>query len=417
MALWDSGDFTMPGWKDGPSVISTSKFHDRVVDDYLALVKWTQQDAEKINERTGFVPNQPNVRSVQSRFNSRAHRMLREHLRDARIFEVQSDLFVPLDREVDLYLTEQLAGVEWRPSEYQDTPYGRLAKDPTISLEERFKYIKACRKALQAIGVPNPRPFDTMWLGMGSMVSLASRLHAVQDSFMVKSGTTIIKAPSIVGILIADDYCAEVNTCTVNYRGDQRESLLIIPLWQDEMWLSPELGHPWLLNALVEIFNQQDTLITELPVIDKRKFSQRRWWQQKVKKTGIKGIVLPPMYYTVTIKPSTQQDKMKLAMQGSRNWTHRWDVRGHKITKATGGMKPIDPRVRASLLQRGYTIIEDPDDLTDEQAAVLMRHKKSFPNNVLWAAMKIGFRRDFIKGPADKPYIPAAWRLEKNRNG
>ena len=42
-----------------------------------------------------------------------------------------------------------------------------------------------------------------------------------------------------------------MNTCTVNYRGDRRESLLIIPLWQDEVWLSPELGHPWLLNALV----------------------------------------------------------------------------------------------------------------------------------------------------------------------
>ena len=55
------------------------------------------------------------------------------------------------------------AGVEWRPSEYQDIcACGRLAKDPTISLEERLQYIKACRKASQAIGVPNPRPFDTI---------------------------------------------------------------------------------------------------------------------------------------------------------------------------------------------------------------------------------------------------------------
>ena len=46
------------------------------------------------------------------------------------------------------------------------------------------------------------RARSTPLASMGSMVSLASRLHAVQDSFMVKSGTTIIKAPSIVGIPI-----------------------------------------------------------------------------------------------------------------------------------------------------------------------------------------------------------------------
>ena len=122
-----------------------------------------------------------------------------------------------------------------------------------------------------------------------------------------------------------------------------------------------------------------------------------------MKKQEITGkiTVIPPMYYTVTIKPTTYTEKTKLAMQSARNWTHRWDVRGHPMTKATAGTKPMHPVVRRSLLARGYTIIENPDDLTDEQAAVLTRHKKSFPSNAIWVAVKIGWRKAFVKGPAE----------------
>ena len=77
----------------------------------------------------------------------------------------------------------------------------------------------------------------------------------------------------------------------------------------------------------------------------------------------------------------------------------------------------MHPVVRRSLLARGYTLIENPDDLTEQQAAILTRHKKSFPSNAIWVAVKIGYRKSFIKGPLDRPYIPATWKLQDEKYG
>jgi len=408
-----------PGWKEGPSRIATSKFHDKVVDDYLELVRWSQQEPEKIFDTgSAFGPLAWAKRAAgNKKYTSRLHRMIRERVRDARIFEIVPDLFIRIDREVDYYTTEELAGLKLNPDIVDDTPWGQVVRRPDIPPDEMVKYMRAVRFHSSKLGVPNPRPFDTMWLGMGNMITLTSRIGIMNERmYQMQPGVRVEKAPSIAGILISDDFICELDFVTfgVPGRGDF-QTVMVIPVWLDDMWISPELGHPWTLNALIEIINQQDTLITETPVIDKRKFSERRWWQATVKKKKIKGAVLPPMYYTVTIKPSTRDEKVKLAMQGARNWTHQWDVRGHPFTKVDGGYKPIDPKKKRRLITRGYTIIENPDDLTEQQASILLRHKKPFPTQDIWVAVRISWRKAFVKGPKSKPYIPAAWKLQEQQ--
>ena len=324
------------GWKGGPSLVSKSKFHDIVVDDFLRVVRWAQGDPTHLMGQGQDFRAVENLDSAAARkFQSGLHYRLRELIRDARIFEIVPDLFIRIDSEVDKYVTEELAGLVHKPTVYKDTPWGKVAQRSEISGEELAKYSITCRRQSAEIGVPNPRPFDVMWFGMGSMICLSSRLLAIQENTLLRAGEKIIKAPAIVGIIISDDFCCEINTCTLNMRGEEYESIMLIPVWSNDMWLSPGLGHPWTLNAIMEILNQQDTLVMEQPIIDKRKFSQRRWWQQQMKKREITGkiTVIPPMYYTVTIKPTTYTEKTKLAMQSARNWTHRWDVRGHPRRK------------------------------------------------------------------------------------
>ena len=37
-----------PGWKTGPSLLSKGKFHDSVVDDFLRVVRWAQNDPARL---------------------------------------------------------------------------------------------------------------------------------------------------------------------------------------------------------------------------------------------------------------------------------------------------------------------------------------------------------------------------------
>ena len=317
-----------PGWKTGPSLLSKGKFHDRVVDDFLRVVRWAQNDPARLmaqGKRDDLLlhPYGGGTDTASRKFSNRLHYRLRELIRDARIFEIVPDLFIRVDHEADVYITETLAGVPHKPAIFGDTPWGKVQRRPEISGEELIKYSQACRRYSAEIGVPNPRPFNVMWLGMGSLITLSSRLWAIQDSTLTNAGTELVTAPAIVGILISDEFCCEVNTCTLNIRGEEAESIMLIPLWVNDMWLSPELGHPWTLNAIVEILNQQDTLITEAPIIDKRKFSQRRWWQQQMKKKEITGKIAEFPRCTTRSRSRRRHTRRRPSSRCSRRGTGR----------------------------------------------------------------------------------------------
>ena len=87
------------------------------------------------------------------------------------------------------------------------------------------------------------------------------------------------------------------------------------------------------------------------------------------------------------------------------------------MTKAQAGPKPLSDAIRKRLIKRGYTILENAADVTDQQASILLRHKKPLPNAFTWAATRTGFKKAYIKGPRDRPYIPASWRLHSGAYG
>lgn len=87
-------------------------------------------------------------------------------------------------------------------------------------------------------------------------------------------------------------------------------------------------------------------------------------------------------------------------------WSHRWDVRGHKRTLIRRGALPLSDRDRSKLVTRGYRIFEKPS-IPFEAARALELRGKPPKRDDEWVALKVTSVRAFQKGPEDKPYVPS----------
>jgi hypothetical protein len=126
---------------------------------------------------------------------------------------------------------------------------------------------------------------------------------------------------------------------------------------------------------------------------------------------------VPPPFYQVTISPKTYIEKVAHGPASKEiEWSHRWDVSGHWCHRIRRGPLPLSEKLRAELTRETkggnkyqvWTAGEMPPWAKD----VLMTHRQPQRSPAEWVAIMRYWRDSYVKGPEDKPYVPASRRLE-----
>lgn len=164
-----------------------------------------------------------------------------------------------------------------------------------------------------------------------------------------------------------------------------------------------QLVNIW-LPLLTSWVNEARTIV-EVPTL-----GAKIQWKKNLKKLPIKK-KRPPEFYTVEVSPKViSGDRSKAPpIPKDIDWNHRWDVRGHERVRVYRGPKPIDPKKRLSLLDRGYTLYEYA---LDDKGHRIM-NTRGFRQKGIdeWVAMKSVWVKPHTKGPSDKPYIQSIHKV------
>jgi hypothetical protein len=172
--------------------------------------------------------------------------------------------------------------------------------------------------------------------------------------------------------------------------------------WREEFWLPHAQA---LLIALVDVVNSYRTFVVEEAPTSGTRFKYRQLAKRFIVKRAI-----PQPYYTIRLKSkvlhtSVYRTARRLA-QYSIEFSHRFDVRGHERCKVARGKLPIDAKTEKILTRRDYKIYTTGQPPEGECKLLEARGIPLRGGNE-WLAVKSFWVSEHIKGPEDKPYVPA----------
>lgn len=270
---------------------------------------------------------------------------------------------------------------------------------------------------------PDPLPFDSCFFCFGRRLNLAYSpvaLHTrVHPSSLQEIGVSSVY---LLGYLVAwEGDVPFVFTALQFGEGDGMSAIDpvtgrvqpgatvgLIRTYEDEQWTQPMSLDPWVLGMLVRAINEHKNIIDNFgPTLGSK-------MARKKASKGLKQLLpLPAPFYMVNLKDeliAAPLKKPKFPVGRPTEWTHRWDVRGHECVRIERGLLPTEPRELARLKKRGYRIYEGMS-LNAEDAGRLLKRGVRAPGPQEWIAVLSYWRDSCVKGPEDKPYIPAA-RIE-----
>lgn len=158
-------------------------------------------------------------------------------------------------------------------------------------------------------------------------------------------------------------------------------------------------GFEMLPHTISKMFQNMDLLRTSL------NFNARRQLRKTPK--AFQGRFQVPYFYTVRLKPRTLSlTTPDSSPVGAPTWNHRWDVRSHERVHVRRGEGVLSEKDRQLLTRRGYTVYEKGDCSLQDTERLLQR---SLPlrQEGEWLALRTLKIAAHVKGPEDKPYIPA----------
>lgn len=330
----------------------------------------------------------PLARSVSSRVWARA--------RDAKIFEIPSELYAALYTQASMHTCMQIAG---KPRLGDKTPADAVRG-----------YAKQLGTMATGMRLPEQRPFSDVFFAYTVPLIVPGNLTAVYH------GETESTSPYVPGENDVEFLCGHLITedevwaalCSLNLKTqDSRDAaFLVIPQLYEHQWYHPVSLQPWVLPALVDWINEHRTVAVEEV---RGRLSHKRMIQREMKKLNVKKLV-PPPYYTVHLKnvlvEESAKSSMGTAVRRHIDWQHRWTVRGHSMVRVKRGPLPLDPKTEAQLRKRKYRIFAL--DKLDAETAALLQVRDFAPKRATeWMAVLVSWRKDFVKGPPDKPLIPS----------
>jgi len=261
---------------------------------------------------------------------------------------------------------------------------------------------------------PEPLPFDSCFFSFGAQLNLSyspRALHArVQPSELSSMSVTKL---FLLGYLVAWEGEEPFVFTVVGFEfHDDRNRDVAVPTpigliktYENGEWLQPMSLDPWILSMLVKAINDHKQIMESHPA---SLFS--RMARKRASKSAKQTLPLPAPYYLVNLKDEFIAAPAKLKKTSSGRpveWSHRWDVRGHECVRIERGQMPVDPKEVAKLKKRGYRIYEGMSLIADDAARLLKRGVRA-PAPQEWIAVLSYWRPSFVKGPEEKPYVPAA---------
>lgn len=175
------------------------------------------------------------------------------------------------------------------------------------------------------------------------------------------------------------------------------DNLSIIDTDEEDEFTSSSL---YLSNAIVEIINSNKAYYVERPLT----FGQKLFIKQKsIRKSELK---LPKPFYAIHLDDEIIQKHFSSNIKKNIEWAHRWDVRGHECVRIVRGKLPLLPKIKKSLLSREYRIYTD-DNIPESDINLLKSRSCLMRDKDEWIAIMNYWRDNYVKGPVNKPYIPA----------
>jgi len=326
-------------------------------------------------------------------------RALWARMRNAAIVEVPCALYAALYHMVDRMTTEQV-GCTWSGPE--DPPPDDTPPDFIERIDELGKSIR----------LPEKRPFATVFFAYDVPPAVSKAAQRIYFQHLLRQNIDIsrLRAVRLMGHLVSEGIAAALLMVT---RGDTDWALVRFVEQANDEWMVPSTLAPWILRNLVLWVNDHMQVLQS-----QRSFGYRNKFRRAAKKAKLKGHV-PPPYYTVPMRDGVIEEKIRSATERGTcdiDWQHRWLVRGHWMCRVRRGELPLDPKKEALLKQRKYKVftLEQPDAKTWEHLA--KRGVKPKGRNE-WMAVLLSWRKDYKKGPEDKPLIPSVRKSAKSKKG
>lgn len=357
------------------------KIHRDVLERFLRLRHMFARQASLIAESDRL----EKILHKEGQYDANRHDALAAEraLHNAHIFEFPASMYVELRQAVDRYVCE-LAG-------FGDT-YNPVDQ-PLLPPGEIDRYNENVREAMKLVPFPDPLPFESVYLGWGEGIACPP---SIRDSYGIEErvGTVAhVITAGFIGELLASEKTA-----------------YLVSHWTEDSWIDQTSLTPWTVAAVIGAINANGTLI---------KARKQSLWDRMLAKrkrkgaTIIGGTAIPPLYYSVPIRPQTMVEQLRKEQATTHVLrSHRWDVRGHFNHRVVRGqLVELTDDVREDLIARRYKILIGGMPIDADATSILIQLGQQPPRLGEFVALLRYWQRDHIRGPAEKPYIPSSRRL------
>lgn len=325
------------------------------------------------------------------------------HARDARIFEIPTELYLALYVQAGRHTCRMICGSPELPDQ--------------SSIGDIQEYSDKLASLSAHMDLPEQRPFECFYFGytfpMVVPKGLEPAYHLGDTGYKPPYNRKDDDPALLVGHLFTPDDNIWGLFLTVKVREREgKGGYSLAPQLMNDRWFHPVTLQPWTLPALVEWINEHRTIVQEV----RGRFSHKRISNRYAPKLKLKKLA-PPPYYSVYLKnvviEETAQRAMAVVTKRQIDWQHRWTVRGHYMVRIKRGPLPLDAKLETELRKRKYRIFT-LDELDPETAAMLQAREIRAKSRTEWMAVLVSWRRDYVKGPEDKPLIPSIRKVKED---
>jgi hypothetical protein len=319
--------------------------------------------------------------------------------RDARVIQFRPEIVDRVIGEVGSYVETLIE----RHKEPDDTP--------------QTKYERVHEMAA-TLPFPEHLPFENMFFGWGDSVPTSAGVRILVSQLVERDTVTINEdhwprhedgfvACYLLGILVTS---RDDGSAWLVIENKTRDTRLLLSLAVNGAWYAASATHaPWLLAWFVSAINAHSALNLETS----HRLRRQRHLQRYAKAIGKRPVPRP--YYTVVLTPGMMKVRRTIVNSMPREWRHRWDVLGHFARRIERGPLPLSERDIRDLTTRKYRIFTRLNMPDSDALEALMWTQESPPGEGEWVAIQKIWRTAYIKGPADKPYIPSVHQLGRKK--
>lgn len=343
-------------------------------------------------------------------------------LREARLFQFRERDYLRLYKMADVFTTTAV-GYKWTPAD----PEHPFKKAPLAERKKTAEYT-----CVEGIKVPFPEklPFDSCYFAWGAGVPPTesqcsmwgfdpSMVNLIMGTLVTDGGWVFTLTLKGRGQSVSiGDKVEMAHTVILERIGDRTSDQFKFHVERvgdvvtdkdfgvmGPGWTLPYGFVPWMVAYTITLIDRMASLTKVSP----HTLHERLLFKALSKRSGTR--FLPPPYYPVIIAPAVYEEVEKKIESQAREWSHRWDVRAHYGHKVMRGTLPLDPKVVAKLTKRKYVLYHALNRPSAELLTLLTMRRVLPPREGEWIAHLKFHRKAYIKGPADKPYVPSLHRV------